>query len=136
MPENAPPVIDHNEPIIVDTERYWRVVHRTVVDVFQGTPRDVEKVRARLDAQPSGTREKFYQTEPYSVAADIAGEKGPGTENQQLDYLRIKEQEKFGPVESPDAASRRVGPRWRGSARWPAHAAPFLRVGSTSEREE
>jgi hypothetical protein len=114
MSEHAPPVIDHNEPASVDTDRYWRVMHRTVVDVFHGKSQDVEQVRARLARQSNGTREKFYQTEPYSVAADIAGEPGAGTEKQQLDYLRIKEQEKFGLVERPDAARQRAEPRWRG----------------------
>jgi hypothetical protein len=103
MPDHPFPV-DSNDPAALHRARYWRVVTRTVRDVFGAgaeTVAQVDEVRRRLAGQPEGTQEKFYQTEPYSVAADIAGEAGAGTERQQLDYLRIRQTEDYAPVD-PD----------------------------------
>jgi hypothetical protein len=114
MTEHAPYVIDPNDPAEVQADKYWRVVGRTVAEVFHGDAGAVEGVRSRLAAQPKGTREKFYQTEPYTVAADIAKEPGAGTPRQQLDYLRIKQIEEFGPVEIPDDLRRAAEAQSRG----------------------
>jgi hypothetical protein len=65
-------VLDLNDPADVQTERYWHVVKRTVGEIFQGDVQVVEQVQNRLARQSKGTQEKFYKTDPYIVAADIA----------------------------------------------------------------
>ena len=99
-------VDDPNDPSF-DRDRYWRVVTRTVRDVFQADPGRVERVRTRLASQSRGTQEKFYQTEPYTVAADIAEIEGAGTQEQQHNYMWIKRTEGFGQVESPELSESR-----------------------------
>lgn len=77
---------------------YWQLVRRTVREVFGGRRPDLAEVdRIRIvpgEADP-GTSDKFYQTDPYSVAADIMSA-GVGTPDQQQRYVDIKIALKFG----------------------------------------
>ena len=91
MSEDRPVVPAQNE-----RERYWEVVRRSVREVFRGDESEVKRRKARVDKATRETQEKFYQGEPYSVAADIAGEIGPGTPRQQIEYLKIKRELGYG----------------------------------------
>jgi hypothetical protein len=103
-----PEVTDPNEPEPLETKRdypvegYWRVVGDTVSDVFHGDPDGVRRARERVRKSAPGTQEKFYQTDPFGVAADIAGRTDAGTEDEWRDYLRIRRRHDFGHVEIPD----------------------------------
>ncbi len=83
-----------------ETERYWEVVGQSLKRVFQCDPADADPIKHRVERAGREAQEKFYQAEPYSVAADIAGETGPGTPAQQLEYLRIRRE--FGYGEAPE----------------------------------
>lgn len=75
---------------------YWDVVRQSVERVFHGVSDQVKQRRAIVDSASDADQETFYQAEPYSVAADIAGETGAGTPSQQLEYLKIRHETGYG----------------------------------------
>jgi hypothetical protein len=79
-----------------EAERYWEVVGRSLRQIFQRDPADADSIRGRVERASPEAQEKFYQAEPYSVAADIAGETGPGTPAQQREYLNIRRETGYG----------------------------------------
>jgi hypothetical protein len=102
------PVPDPNDPDLQNlpelppTAIYWDVVKETVRNVFGRDDLDsqVDEVRANVETaaehKPSEERYRFYQTEPYNVAADITGSLDAGTEEQWRKYLDIKAGRGFG----------------------------------------
>ena len=83
-------------------EKYWEVVRETVRRVFNSKNLDqVGTIRSKIEGVAQPRQYRFYQTDPYSVAADIAGEAGPGTDNQWRTYLDIRKEKGFGSVEIP-----------------------------------
>lgn len=77
-------------------DRYLEVVRRSVERVFRGDAGAVARRRSAVNDADPRDQEKFYQAEPYSVAADIVGEAGSGTPSQQLEYLKIRRDVGYG----------------------------------------
>lgn len=98
--ENEPEVsLPGGSPIVPGRklrDRYWEVVRRSVERVFHGDADAVASRRTIVDEADPDDQEKFYQAEPYSVAADIAGETGPGAPSQQQEYLKIRREVGYG----------------------------------------
>jgi hypothetical protein len=100
-----------------EREKYWKLVKRTVSDVFHGSEEDVETVKHKVERDPNTgeqrdptEQEGFYQTEAFTVAADIAGQPGPGSPAQRRAYLNIRRQigliSKLADGDLPDDFSR------------------------------
>jgi hypothetical protein len=100
-----------DRPDAFPVDGYWKVVRDTVTDVFHGDPDRVGFVRERVQGSPEGTQEKFYQTDPFGVAADIAGRQDAGTQDEWRKYLRIRQKHRFGDVEIPDDLDSPYRPR-------------------------
>ena len=77
-------------------QRYWEVVRLSVEHVFHGDVGAVARRRSTVNEAGLRDQEKFYQAEPYSVAADIAGDAGSATPSQQLEYLKIRRDVGYG----------------------------------------
>lgn len=80
---------------------YWQVVDKTLRDVFCGTEeayreaRDrLEELRGRLEkleGRQQGTKGKLFQTEPLTVAGDLAGQGDRALTPEEVHrYLQIK----------------------------------------------
>jgi hypothetical protein len=68
--------IDCNQPY-PKPERYWELVNKTLVDVFEVDPPiandTVAKLAKEIVKRPSEEQLHFYHSEPLDVAADITG---------------------------------------------------------------
>ena len=97
--ENEVELALRSDPIVPrpdQRDRYLEVVRRSVERVFRSDAGAVAKRRSAVNEADPKDQEKFYQAEPYSVAADIAGEAGHGTPSQQLEYLKIRRDVGYG----------------------------------------
>jgi len=73
---------------------YWQVVDGTLTRVFHGAEdahRRLRILRQELENASDGTKGKLYQTEPLTVAADLAGQGHRALTPEEIhQYLEIK----------------------------------------------
>lgn len=62
-----------SSPIYPDADRYWRLVKKTLEEVFGGKPNSADKLRRDVGTSPPDEQWSFYHAEPLDVAADLAG---------------------------------------------------------------
>jgi hypothetical protein len=68
-------------------DEYWRVVERTLDNVFNGNPADARRLRQEIDTLSDDEQLIFYHAEPLDVAADLADVTPSSTQVQQYDAL-------------------------------------------------
>jgi len=97
-------------------DEYWDIVKKTIKRVFKKEGLDGEVDTLSKDVRKVGKNKsadekyRFYQTEPYNVAADIAQKSGAGTEEQWREYLRIKKESGFGVSSNDDIPGDLLSP--------------------------
>jgi hypothetical protein len=70
---------------------YWQIVRESLQEIYRQDPRLADQ-RAKIirDSSP-GTQQKIYQTEPFTIATDLAGQGNrPATPDEIHKYLQIK----------------------------------------------
>jgi hypothetical protein len=68
-------------------DEYWRVVERTLENVFSGNPTDAHRLRQGIDTLSDEEQLLFYHAEPLDVAADLADVTPSSAQVQQYDVL-------------------------------------------------
>jgi hypothetical protein len=66
---------------------FWRVVERTLENVFNGNPADARQLRQEIDTLSDEEQLLFYHAEPFDVAADLADVTPSLSQVQQYDGL-------------------------------------------------
>ncbi len=77
-----------SSPIYPDADRYWRLVRKTLEEVFGKNPNSVGPLRRDVGTSPPDEQWSFYHAEPLDVAADLAGIGGI-TEEHVKKYRQI-----------------------------------------------
>jgi hypothetical protein len=68
-------------------DEYWRVVERTLDNVFNGNPTNARRLRQEIDTLSDDEQLIFYHAEPLDVAADLADVTPSSAQVQQYDAL-------------------------------------------------
>jgi hypothetical protein len=70
---------------------YWQIVRESLQEIYQKDPNLADRQAEIVRESRPGTQQKIYQTEPFTIATDLAGEGGrPPTAEEIHKYLQIK----------------------------------------------
>jgi hypothetical protein len=70
---------------------YWQVVRESLQEIYQTDPKLADRQAENIRESSPGTQQKIYQTEPFTIAADLAGQGNrPPTAEEIYKYLQIK----------------------------------------------
>ena len=71
-------------------DKYWRLVKRTLGEVFKEKTDSVDALRTEVSQRPADEQLQFYHAEPLDIAADLAGRRPD--ENQVKEYRSLADQ--------------------------------------------
>jgi hypothetical protein len=70
---------------------YWQIVRESLQEIYQKDPNLADRQAKIIRDSSPGTQQKIYQTEPFTIATDLAGQGNrPTTAEEIHKYLRIK----------------------------------------------
>src|SRR4051794_728539 len=53
---------------------YWRIVRESLQEIYQKDPNLADRQVEIIRESSPGTQQKIYQTEPFTIATDLAGQ--------------------------------------------------------------
>jgi hypothetical protein len=81
---------------------YWQIVKESLREIYQKDPSLADRQAEIIRESSPGTQQKIYQTEPFTIATDLAGQGNrPPTAEEIHKYLQIKARH-FPNAEIPD----------------------------------
>jgi hypothetical protein len=70
---------------------YWQIVRESLQEIYRKDPNLADRQAEIIRKSSPGTQQKIYQTEPFTIATDLAGEGNrPPTTEEIHKYLQIK----------------------------------------------
>lgn len=70
---------------------YWQIVKESLQEIYQKDPSLADRQANIIRESSPGTQQKIYQTEPFTIATDLAGQGDrPPTAEEVYKYLKIK----------------------------------------------
>jgi hypothetical protein len=88
---------------------YWQIVKESLREIYQKDPGIVDVAEEKLRNDNPGTQQKIYQTEPLTIAKELAGQGDePVTAEEIFEYLKIKARHLPGEIPDLDAIKERL----------------------------
>jgi hypothetical protein len=70
---------------------YWQIVRESLQEIYRKDPDLADRQAEIIRESSPGTQQKIYQTEPFTIATDLASQGNrPPTEEEIYKYLQIK----------------------------------------------